>query len=86
MFNSSLINLIKPSESLLKIASTRIRSQPERMSVLSALPPKTKLNASKIILLPAPVSPLITLSPLSKLNTTLSIKATFSIFSVFSII
>ena len=53
---------------------------------LSALPPKTKLKLSSIMLFPAPVSPLITLSFELKFNSALSIKATFSMCSVCNII
>ena len=83
--NSRLINSIWFSDKLLKIASTFILLAPSRISDLSALPPKTKPNESSIMLLPAPVSPLITFRFLSNSSVAESISATFSIFNVCNI-
>ena len=66
-------------------AVTRASFAPVRISSREVLKPRTALIESKIIDLPAPVSPLSTLKPFENSISALSIIAMFSIFKTESI-
>ena len=68
-----------------KTASAKHEGLPVRIRFLEALAPRIRLIASTIRLLPAPVSPLMTLSPFPGSKTTLLITAKSLISSLTSI-
>ncbi len=83
---SSSITVRISELSVSKTASTDARFSPKRIKDLSARQPSTKLKASIIIDLPAPVSPDKILSPLPRLKLHSSINAMFFILRARSIL
>ena len=73
------------SPSISNSASTDAFSAPVVIRSLLARSPSARFTASIMMDLPAPVSPVSTLSPLSKSISSRSIKATFFIDSLFNI-
>src|SRR5574344_388082 len=83
-FNISVNSAALKSEQS-KQASTKQLDLPDLMRLRDALAPSIRLMASTIRLLPAPVSPLITLSPYDGSKTILDITAKSRISSLISI-